>query len=85
MFQYILIDKIPLQWFIILILDGDLSWLNSIHSNTLCIVFYQNSLMGVLAIFSTGTFAIIGTMCVESETCFGKYQEKKSIGENLFF
>ena len=40
--------------------------------------FYQNTLMGVLAIFSTGTFAIIGTMCVESETCYEKYQEKKN-------
>ena len=33
--------------------------------------------MGVLAIFSTGTYAIIGTMCVKSETCYEKYHEKK--------
>ena len=30
-----------------------------------------------LAIFSTGTYAGIGTMCVESETCYEKYQEEK--------
>ena len=34
--------------------------------------------MGVLAIFSTGTNAIIGTTCVESETCKKKYHEKKN-------
>ena len=34
--------------------------------------------MGVLAIFSTGTYANIGTMCVEPETCYEKYHEKKS-------
>ena len=45
----------------------------------LCSGFYQNPLMGVLAIFSTGTYAIIGTMCVESETCYEKYHEKKKI------
>ena len=28
-------------------------------------------------ISSTGTYAIIGTMCVESETCYEKYHEKK--------
>ena len=33
--------------------------------------------MGVLAIFSTATYAIIGTMCVKSETCNEKYHEKK--------
>ena len=33
--------------------------------------------MGVLAIFSTGTYAIIGTMCVQSETCYEKHHEKK--------
>ena len=32
--------------------------------------------MGVLTVFSTGTYAIIGTTCVESETCYEKYQEK---------
>ena len=32
--------------------------------------------MGVLAIFSTGTYATIGTMCVESETCYEKYPKK---------
>ena len=31
----------------------------------------------VLAIFSTGTYAIIGTTCVKSETCYEKYHEKK--------
>ena len=30
----------------------------------------------VLAIFSTSTYAIIGTTCVESETCHEKYHEK---------
>ena len=39
--------------------------------------FYQNPFMGDLAIFSTGTYAIIGTTCVESETCNEKYHEKK--------
>ena len=29
--------------------------------------------------FSTGTYAIIGTMCVKSETCYEKYHEKKEI------
>ena len=28
--------------------------------------------MGVLAIFSTGSYAIIGTVYVESETCYEK-------------
>ena len=37
-----------------------------------CCGFYQNPFMGVLAIFSTGTYAIIGTTCVESETCYEK-------------
>ena len=46
----------------------------------LCSGFYQTPLMGVMAIFSTGTYAIIGTTCVESETCYGKYHEKKLIG-----
>ena len=31
---------------------------------SLCSGFYQKNLMGVLAIFSTGTYAIIGTTCV---------------------
>ena len=35
--------------------------------------------MGVLSIFSTGTYEIIGTTCVESETCYEKYLEKKNI------
>ena len=48
----------------------------NIQSNTLCSGFYQKPLMGVLAIFSTGTY-VIGAMCVESETCFEKYHEKK--------
>ena len=34
--------------------------------------------MGVLAIFTT--YATIGTTCVESETCYEKYQEKKTYG-----
>ena len=38
---------------------------------------YQNPLMGVLAMFSAGTYAIIGTTCVESETRYEKYHEKK--------
>ena len=33
--------------------------------------------MWVLAIFSTGTYAIKGTKYVESETCYEKYHEKK--------
>ena len=49
----------------------------SIQSNTLCSGFYQNPLMWVLAIFSTGTYAIIGTTRVESETFNEKYHEKK--------
>ena len=32
--------------------------------------------MWVLAIFSTGTYAIIGTTCVESETYYEKYHKK---------
>ena len=32
--------------------------------------------MGVLAIFSTGTYAIIGMTCVESEICYEKYHKK---------
>ena len=40
---------------------------------------YQNPIMGVLAIFSTGTYAIIGTMCVESETCYEENHEKKTV------
>ena len=35
--------------------------------------------MGVLAILSTGTYAIIGTMCVQSETCYEKYHKKAKI------
>ena len=34
--------------------------------------------MGVLAIFYTGTYAIVGTTCVDSETCYEKYHEKKT-------
>ena len=45
--------------------------------NILCSGFYQNPLMWVLAIFSTGTYAVIGTRCVESETCYEKYHKKK--------
>ena len=40
--------------------------------------FYQNPLMGVLAIFSTGTYAIIGTACVES-----KHVMKSTTKKNL--
>ena len=39
-------------------------------------VFTKKKLMGALAIFSTGTYAIIGTTCVESETCYEKYHKK---------
>ena len=42
----------------------------------LCSDFYYSPLRGALAIFSTGTYAGIGTMCVESETCYEKYHEK---------
>ena len=45
---------------------------------SLCSGFYYSPLRGALAIFSTGTYAGIGTMCVESETCYKKYHEKKS-------
>ena len=32
---------------------------------------------GFWQFFSTGTYAIIGTTCVESETCYENYHEKK--------
>ena len=38
--------------------------------------------MGVLALFPTGTYAGIGTMCVESEICYEKYHGKKVGGES---
>ena len=57
--------------------------IKNIQSNTLCSGFYQKPLMGVLAIFSTGTYAIIGTTCVESETCYEKYHEKKIMFGNI--
>ena len=31
-----------------------------------------------MAVFSTGTYAIIGTTCFESETCYEMYHEKKT-------
>ena len=43
---------------------------------TLCSGFYQNPLIGVLAIFLTGTYAGIGTWCVEFEICYDKYHKK---------
>ena len=48
-------------------------------------MFFQPSLLGVLAIFSTGTYAIKGAMCVESETCYEKYHRKKSFFQPFFF
>ena len=48
------------------------------NKNTLCSGSYQNPFVGILAIFSTGTYQIKGTRCVESETCCEKYHEKKS-------
>ena len=58
-------------------------------SNTFCRGFYPNPLMGVLATFSTGTYAIISTTCVKSETCNEKYHEKNgpipTVNEILIF
>ena len=55
----------------------------------LCSDFYQKPLMGVLVIFSTSTYAIIGTTCVESETCYEKYHEKinkkRELPHTLYF
>ena len=44
---------------------------------------YQNPLMGVLVIFSTGTRKGMGTMCVESEICYEKYHEKNVLFMSL--
>ena len=41
--------------------------------------------MGVLAIFSTGTYAIIGTTCVKSETCYKKYHKKTVFEFDKFY
>ena len=38
----------------------------------LCSGFYYSPLRGALAIFSTGTYAWISTICVKSETCYEK-------------
>ena len=45
----------------------------------------QTPPMGLLTIFSTGTYAIIGTTCVESETCYEKYHEKKVMSQGHGF
>ena len=37
--------------------------------------------MGVLAFFPTGTYAGIGTMCVEPEIYYEKYHEKKKFAK----
>ena len=41
--------------------------------------FYQNLLMGVLAIFPTGAYEGIGTRCVKFEICYEKYHKKKFV------
>ena len=41
--------------------------------------------MGVLEIFNTGTYAILGTRCVESATCYEKNHQKKKKYEEYDF
>ena len=50
-----------------------------------CSGFYYSPLRGSLAIFSTGTYAGIGKMCVKSETCYEKYHDKKKLSTKVYF
>ena len=49
-----------------------------LDGSALCSGFVSKSLSwGSLAFFSTGTYAGIGTKCVESEIFYEKYEKKK--------
>ena len=57
---------------------GDLSWLKSIQSNTLCSGFFTKTLSwGFWQFFPTGTYAGIGIVC-RVWKCNEKYHEKKN-------
>ena len=57
---------------------GELSGLQGTHSNTLCSGFVDKTLSwGFGKLFSTGTYAIIGTNCVESENVMKSAQKKR--------
>ena len=56
---------------------GELSGLQGTHSNTLCSGFVDKTLsLGFWKLFSTGTYAIIGTNYVESENVMKSAQKK---------
>ena len=60
---------------------GELSWLKGTQLNTHCSGFVsKNPLMGVLAFFSTGTYAGIGTKCVSSKIYYEKYAKNMKHG-----
>ena len=52
----------------------------AIHISKINLVRMSGNIISavVLAIFSSGTYAIISTTCVESETFYEKYHEKKT-------
>ena len=57
---------------------GELSGLQGTQSNTLCSGFVSKILSwGFLAFFPTGTYAVIGTNCVEFESVMKSAQTKK--------
>ena len=59
---------------------GDLSGLKGTQSNTLCSGFVDKTLSwGFWKLFPTGTYAIIGTMCVEFEKVMKFYLINKEI------
>ena len=57
---------------------GDLSGLKGTQSNTLCSGFVDKTLSwGFWKLFPTGTYAIIGTTCVEFENVMKNTTKKK--------
>ena len=63
---------------------GELSGLKGTQSNTLCSGFVSKILSwGFLAFFPTGTYAVIGTNCVEFENVMKSAQKKLTRQKNL--
>ena len=59
---------------------GDLSGLKGTQSNTLCSGFVDKTLSwGFWKLFPTGTYAIIGTTCVEFENVMKSTTKKKCV------
>ena len=58
---------------------GELSGLQGTHSNTLCSGFVDKTLSwGFWKLFSTVTYAIIGTNCVQSENVMKSANKQKT-------